>query len=332
MKEEQLKQAFEAVFGISYETGREDVRYLIQKAQRMGNFAEGHKINWGGRTTLNDRDFLKVAFFAIIGAGFVEEILGTTPELPDGKTRDDTTRERIEQTGVRPKPYIPCGHCENDPPDAPPCLACDGRGYFEAKPHPPEPPVEPDDACPKCAGDGSSWRNHGKPIGPCPVCGGSGRVARKSVEVDVTPKRATAAPHDDGSDLGLIDGPEKYPDGDESDWPGDYAEQRERAAPFARAPGDVADPRTYGLEPYQSLEDADPRTYELEPYQSLEVRHRGGPDDFEDVAMSNDPRRPKILMRCGSCCKDMGQVNGVDWACINPMCHEYHQAIEIDLG
>ena len=212
MKEKQLEQAFEALFGISYDTGREDVRYLIEKAQRMGNFAEGHKINWGGKTTLDDRDFLKIAFFAIIGAGFVEEILGTTAELPDGKTKSLGTR-------------IPCGHCKNDRPDAPPCLACDGRGYFEAKPYP------PDD-------DGSAGRA------------------------------------------------------------GEYA---------------------------------DPRTHKLEPYRNLEVRHRG-PFDEDDVAMRNDPRRPEILMRCGTCCKDMGQVNGVDWVCINSSCHEYHQAIEIGLG
>ena len=87
----------------------------------MGRFAEGERINWSGKTTLNDRDFLKVAFFAIIGTGFVEEIFGT-PEL-SGKTKS---------LGHR----IPCGHCKNDPPDAPPCRACDGRGYFEADPIP----------------------------------------------------------------------------------------------------------------------------------------------------------------------------------------------------
>lgn len=196
MKEEELKQHFEALFGQSYEHGRTDVQHLIKKAMRMGKFAEGSGINWHGKTTVSDMDFWKLSFFAMIGAGFVGEILGEPARL-------------------------------------------------EAKKH-----------------EAPRPSNDYDPMMP-----------------------------------GLVDGTEMFP------------EEGPRA-------GQYVDPRTI----MPALADSD-----------LEVRHRGGPDDVDDVAMSNDPRRPDQLYRCGTCSKDMQKVNGVDLACVNQSCPDYHQAIEIEI-
>lgn len=193
MKEEELKQHFETLFGQAYEHGRHQTFNLIKKAMRMGKFAEGSGINWHGKTTINDQDFLKLSFFAMIGAGFVDEILGKPARL-ETKNQDD-----------------------------------DQPAYDPMMP-------------------------------------------------------------------GLVDGAEMFP------------EEGPRA-------GQYIDPRTIMPE----LIDHDP-----------EIRHRGGPDDVDDVAMSNDPRRPDQLYRCGTCSKDM-QRNGVDLACVNQSCPDYHQAIEIEI-
>lgn len=177
MIDDKLKKHFETLFGQAYEHGRHQAFNLIQRAMKMGRFAEGERINWGGKTTVNDRDFLKLAFFAMIGAGFVDEILGA-------------------------------------------------------------------------------------------------------------PQIEASAQDTDNTDV---------------DNSADYA-------------GEYTDPRTDGLEPYRDLD----------------VRHRGGPRDVADVAMSNDPCRPEQLYRCGACTKDM-ERNGDRFMCINPNCPDYHEAIEIEI-
>ena len=238
MKEEQLKQHFEALFGISYDAGREDVRHLIERAQQMGRFAEGAKINWSGKTTLNDQDFLKVAFFAIIGAGFAEDILGT-PELP----------AKTERADIAPK-STRCGRCQ------------------------------------KTIGPTDGRYNTSPPI--CEECG-----VKQSSEGERAGVFSPANHKDDGDDLGIVDGPEMFPEED-------------------------------------GVSSKDPRTYDVEPYRNLEVRH-SHPDILPDVMTANDPRRPEKLMRCANCLRDLVH-DGDGWICVNPGCINHHQAVEIDFG
>lgn len=72
MNEDQMKKAFERVFRQSLGDGRKDLRHLIRQAMRLGMNAERAGFS-GGKTTINDADFLKLVFFAIIGAGYEQE-------------------------------------------------------------------------------------------------------------------------------------------------------------------------------------------------------------------------------------------------------------------
>ncbi len=85
---DELKKRFEQVFHVSFERGREQVRDLISRSIRMGRSAErmGFKqgthldagifegVTMEGYTRMDDRDFMKVAFFAMVGAEFPEEL------------------------------------------------------------------------------------------------------------------------------------------------------------------------------------------------------------------------------------------------------------------
>ncbi len=107
---DELKKRFEQVFGIPFERGLDQVRSLIKCSISMGRnaaeagFGDGATLDTGifkgatmkGYTRMNDGDFLKVAFFAMVGAELHEE-LGMPKQIEAPKTnRFDLTLEVVK--------------------------------------------------------------------------------------------------------------------------------------------------------------------------------------------------------------------------------------------
>ena len=76
MKE--IEGKFEELFGMSYEVGLERLRLLIRRTVSFQRFSPG------GNLSMTEKDFGLVAFFACIGAGYIEEL--GLPKLPEPKT------------------------------------------------------------------------------------------------------------------------------------------------------------------------------------------------------------------------------------------------------
>lgn len=223
MNEDQLKKNFERVFRQSLADGRENVRHLIERAMRLGGNAERAGLGFGGKTTINDADFLRLVFFAIIGAGFEQEYpLGQPPEIEAAKQKliGDITEE--------------------------------------------------------------------KAAGPI---------------VDVTTLRSPMS----------LRRPERWidPEACVHYFPGAADHCHKCGTPLAHVLRD------------RDLKRDSVRGVAADAIYIDEVK------DF-DVAMSNDPRRPEQLYRCGTCCKDM-EASGAGWACVNQDCPDFHQAVEIEL-
>lgn len=86
-QQEEIEKRFEELFNLTYEEGINRLKVLIRRTITFQRFEPG------GTLSMIERDFGLVAFFACIGAGYIEE-LGIS-KLPEPKNTLDAEYEEI---------------------------------------------------------------------------------------------------------------------------------------------------------------------------------------------------------------------------------------------
>jgi hypothetical protein len=70
-----IELKFQTIFGISYAEGVYRLKILIMRSISMECFIHHEKDrSWHSKISMNEKDFKMLAFFAMLGAGYMEEL------------------------------------------------------------------------------------------------------------------------------------------------------------------------------------------------------------------------------------------------------------------
>ena len=88
-QQEEIEKRFTELFGLTYEEGVKRLKCLIRRTITFQRFEPG------GMLSMTERDFGIVAFFACLGAGYIEEL--GIPKLPPMNVLDAEYEEILDR-------------------------------------------------------------------------------------------------------------------------------------------------------------------------------------------------------------------------------------------